>query len=144
MTGKFGVGTTPEDCLALCAQDSECAAVTWVRSGVQSEHPWCWLKTAVSEAVPDSNCLSARKRDFATVTREGDMDRLGNDYLGFAVANTDACVTACAIDAQCVAYTYHRFGTTRRCYLKDAAGTPQSTTGRLGDFISGVKTQVVQ
>ena len=72
----------------------------------------------------------------ATVTLhriETDTDRPGNDMFGFNVAQADPamCQTACAVNAQCVAWTYVKpgiQGPAPRCYLKGAAPAPARNT----------------
>lgn len=86
----------PEQCARRCAAESECAAFTYVRAGVQGEKARCWLKTSVPDAQPNPNTVSGVKQSrswpenwsqprFTTrdttladlVVRVGDIDNLG-------------------------------------------------------------------
>jgi len=86
----------PEQCARRCADESECAAFTYVKPGVQGEKARCWLKTSVPDARPNPNTVSGVKQSrswpenwsqprFTTrdtvladlVVRVGDIDNLG-------------------------------------------------------------------
>ncbi|PWR70230.1 trypsin-like serine protease [Methanospirillum stamsii] len=45
-------------CIQACKQDSQCAACTYVKPGIQGDSARCWLKNSVSEKKEDSCCSS--------------------------------------------------------------------------------------
>jgi len=51
----------PEGCQQTCAEDPNCKAFTWVRPGVQGPQARCWLKSGVSSAVANVDCVSGVK-----------------------------------------------------------------------------------
>ncbi len=77
-----------------------------------------------------------------TGAMEADTDRMGNDVYGFALTNADpaACQSACAVNAQCMAWTFVKAGIkgpAAQCYLKNAAPAPT----RNSCCVSGAKAK---
>ncbi|MBE7453060.1 MAG: hypothetical protein HS111_30550 [Kofleriaceae bacterium] len=48
-------------CLEACVAEAECRAWTYVRPGVQSDKPRCWLKNDVPEQQPNTCCISGER-----------------------------------------------------------------------------------
>jgi hypothetical protein len=54
-------GETCQTCIDACLKDPNCKAYTYVKPGVQGPNAVCWLKSTVSNPVPDPNCISGIK-----------------------------------------------------------------------------------
>ncbi len=54
-------GETCQACIDACLNDPNCKAYTYVKPGVQRQNAVCWLKSAVSNPVVESNCISGIK-----------------------------------------------------------------------------------
>ena len=73
-------GAQPEACQEACEFDDQCRAFTYVRAGVQSDFPRCWLKSSVPPARADDCCVSGARPgeaedDEAPRDRDRDRDR---------------------------------------------------------------------
>src|SRR5262249_22186707 len=108
----YAVGD-PELCQAACANESRCAAYTYVKPGVQGAAAHCWLKSGVPNPVQNECCISGVAklhiaRPPAFIPMDTDVDRPGGDYRDFGLPepNPELCQTACANEFQCRAYTY--------------------------------------
>ena len=110
-------------CSRTCASESRCRSWTHYL-GV------CYLKDAVPSWTPLSGAISGLSPNRAT-SSEIDYDRWGSDYRSFTFTGSDApCVTACAQDYRCQAYSITGpAGGSRRCNLKDSAPTTTRAFG---------------
>lgn len=132
-----------ELCQQACANDSRCAAWTYVRPGLQGATARCWLKSNVPGPSTNDCCVSGVKSATggqASLSLEVDTNRGGADYRNFdlAEARPELCRDACANDPQCRAFTYVKpgfQGPRARCWLKNSA--PNGTSNAC--CISGVK-----
>ena len=95
------------------------SAWTCVNPGVQGVQARCWLKSSVPSAVASTCCVSGVK------AAEYSTDRPGSDYRDFDLAQThpNLCLTSCASEGQCRAWTYVNPGVQgeqARCWLKSS------------------------
>jgi hypothetical protein len=51
-------GSQPQACRSLCEADGNCRSWTFVRPGVQTDNPRCWLKNIVPAAFASNCCVS--------------------------------------------------------------------------------------
>lgn len=124
----------PQLCESSCAGEAQCKAWTYVNPGWQGPKPRCWLKNNVPATVVNTCCNSGLK------AAEYGVDRPGSDYKNFDLAKADPnlCLSSCAAESQCKAWTYVRPGVQNqkpRCWLKTAA--PAAVASSCCD--SGVK-----
>lgn len=115
----------PAECARLCSENMDCQAFTFVQPGLQGDEAMCWLKDAVPEAVTSDCCVSGLRSDGFS----WGVDRPGADYRDFELeAEQPAlCQQACAMDAECRAFTYVRpgvQGSAPRCWLKNEVPEP--------------------
>ncbi len=54
-------GSQPAACRALCDADGTCQSWTFVKAGVQSANPRCWIKDSVPPAEASNCCTSGVK-----------------------------------------------------------------------------------
>jgi hypothetical protein len=113
----------PNLCLTSCVGEGQCKAWTYVNPGVQGPQARCWLKNSIPAAVANSCCTSGVK------AVEYSIDRPGLDYKNFDLAKADPnlCLTSCAGEAQCKAWTYVNPGVQgpqARCWLKSSVPSP--------------------
>gem|GEM_PF-3512149 len=93
----------------------------------------CWLKYSSGQLVPGANSISNRV-DHSY--RYG-VDRYGGDYKAFHAASREDCMTSCAADLRCRAYTYNSVFADNNCWLKSTVSSPTSCQ----NCGSGVKSQ---
>jgi PAN domain len=55
---ELPLSSGPNACKSSCEGDAKCQAWTYVKAGIQSASPKCWLKTAVPQATENSCCTS--------------------------------------------------------------------------------------
>ncbi|KZN70369.1 PAN domain-containing protein [Pseudoalteromonas luteoviolacea] len=119
-------------CKAACENDGICRSWTYVDRGVQHTNGMCWLKKSENTPTPCTHCTSGYKvvtnvnvASNSMSDTEVDMDRLGREYLNFAVEQNDqsVCSAACKNDKRCRSWTYVDQGvqhTNGMCWLKSA------------------------
>lgn len=131
-------------CQQACANDSRCAAWTYVRPGLQGATARCWLKSNVPGPSTNDCCVSGMKSSSGGggggLSLEYNTNRGGADYRNFdlAEARLELCRDACANDPQCKAFTYVKpgyQGPRARCWLKNSIPNGSSNAC----CISGVK-----
>ena len=129
-------------CRNTCGGDSRCQAWTWVKPGFQGPRGRCYLKSRVPTLVRNNCCNSGSAENIRKIDlkAEDKTDRPGFDINNFTVRGWQNCESACAGEAQCVAWSYARAGIQgpeARCWLKSRAPNPVVNAG----IISGVKLQ---
>ena len=114
-------------CRAVCENDSQCQAFSYVRPGIQGPRARCWLKSAAPNRVGSGCCISGAR---LPATLETSWDRPGGDYrvtsLPFGTP-PESCMQRCLQDANCLAYTYVNAGVQAAnplCYLKNDVPAP--------------------
>jgi hypothetical protein len=129
----------PALCAARCDREARCRAWTFSYPGTQSiggaQAATCWLKSRVTQAVPNPCCVSGVKGAGLIETRPGpvevSVDRLGGDYRSIDLPPDPTgltCKQACEADNRCRAWTYLRpgyQGSVSRCYLKERVTPPR-------------------
>jgi hypothetical protein len=50
------------ECLDACARESQCAAFTFVKAGLQGPSAICWLKQTVPNSASSDCCVSGVKQ----------------------------------------------------------------------------------
>jgi hypothetical protein len=156
-------GAQPEACQEACEFDDQCRAFTYVRAGVQSDFPRCWLKSSAPPANANDCCVSGvrpgeadtngaepdqdRNREPGSaeesdrISFEYNVNRQGSDYRDFDLSRGDGpemCRQACEDEDQCRAFTYVKAGVQAdnpRCWLKNSV--PQAYPD--DNCVSGVK-----
>ncbi len=117
---------TPAECRSLCEGDDDCIAWTYVGAGIQEKKPVCWLKDAYGTPTRRFGTISGVKiqSDIRMSNEEVDINRVGQDYRSFLTSNDPtACSNQCAVESNCVAWTFVPFGIQddeyAKCWLKD-------------------------
>lgn len=59
----------PGQCWTQCELESQCAAWTYVKPGVQGANARCWLKSSVSTQVPNVDFATSGVKDPITLRR---------------------------------------------------------------------------
>jgi hypothetical protein len=128
---------TVETCHALCIQDDQCNAFSFVEAGVQGVDPRCWLKDVVRDPEPRVGSTTAIVRSEGL---EWGVNRPGGDYVNYSVspAHPSACRQACVSDPDCRAFTYiepNVQSVAARCWLKSRVPTGSVETGRVSGVV---------
>jgi hypothetical protein len=134
----------PADCALVCEHDRRCRAWSFNYPIDIVGGAVCWLKSSVPTRTESNCCVSGVRGAGVLEPRGGavetSIDRLGGDYRNFdlkADQDDGACMTACAGDNKCRAWTYARpgyVGRTAHCFLKKDIKPPRRKAG----FVSGV------
>ncbi|CAK4298999.1 unnamed protein product, partial [Aphanomyces euteiches] len=132
--------STAEGCCADCANTTGCKVYVW-----NSDTKTCFLK---SQPVGKSYYPGARAAKLVLSPGtcsaiQKDTDLPGND-IGDAlqVTSVDQCCTYCANTQGCVAYVLSPANAdgTAACHLKNAKGTPSSSTGAQAAYLVSTTT----
>lgn len=121
-----------ERCAAECGVRRSCWQWRWTAPST------CELSATVAPLVPCTGCAAGSKQQ----SRESNIDRSGNDYSSFSISDPLLCEFACAIDHRCKAYTHvvaGIVGSTARCFLKSARGTPTTLQGATSGVRRGLE-----
>jgi hypothetical protein len=95
----------PEACQQLCNNEAACVAWTFVRGGVQSDRPMCWLKNNIPHAVRNPNTVSGiKKTPHQPYLYHTEMP--GKDYRQVAGSVWGDCERVCNQETQCKAWTW--------------------------------------
>ncbi|MCC7386553.1 MAG: trypsin-like serine protease [Deltaproteobacteria bacterium] len=119
-------------CAAECGVRRSCWQWRWRAPST------CELSATVAPLVPCSGCAAGTKQQ----SRESNIDRSGNDYASFSISDPLLCEFACAIDYRCKAYTHVQagiVGSSARCFLKSARGTPTTLQGATSGVRRGLE-----
>jgi hypothetical protein len=111
-------------------------------SGSGKSRPAPALGLAPPVLTPATAAAPVMTTTGGTGAMEMDTDRMGGDVYGFPLTNADpaACQNACAVNAQCMAWTFVKAGIkgpAAQCYLKNAAPAPT----RNSCCVSGAKAK---
>ena len=115
-----------EECSNLCAADSQCKAMTFIKS-----QGLCWIKGAVPQSASTSDMVSAVKVEMGPL--EPGISFNGGDIYDRPAASAEACANLCANEDRCRAVTF--IISQQRCWLKDRV----NPSAQSNDMISARK-----
>jgi hypothetical protein len=127
---------TASRCRQECLNDTRCRAYTLVKPGTWDANGHCFLKESVGELRPMAGAVSGLSSKRPAFTAETNVDRPGGDYRSFNVSNASECMTWCAQDWQCRAFSVNTASSPNVCFLKSR--TPMPVNGRTG-VVSGAR-----
>ena len=121
------------DCVAACRNDDRCEGYTYLTSEAR-----CFTLATVSAGEPNRNATSGVKRATGAGTggvvnsgfevRVG-TNQTGNTFSDLATPDANTCLSSCAVNSRCRAFTYNQ--ETRTCYLKESIGEFRAMTSHV-------------